>query len=148
MAGDARANDPFDLERFVQAQARNYDQALAELRRGRKESHWMWYVFPQIAGLGMSLTSRRFAIRGREEAAAYLAHPVLGPRLRACAEALLALPPGTPAEDIFGWPDDMKLRSSATLFARVSPPGSVFGQVLDRYFGGAPDAKTLRLLGE
>ena len=108
----------------------------------------MWYVFPQLAGLGMSATSRRFAIRGRDEAAAYLAHPVLGPRLVACAEALLALPPGTPAEDVFGWPDDLKLRSSATLFAQVSPPGSVFAQVLDRYFGGEPDAKTLQLLGE
>jgi uncharacterized protein (DUF1810 family) len=141
-------HDPFDLERFVQAQAHSYDQALAEIQRGRKQSHWMWYVFPQIAGLGMSLTARRYSIHGRDEAAAYLAHPLLGPRLVVCAEALLALPPGMPAKQIFGWPDDMKLRSSATLFARVSPPGSVFAQVLDRYFGGAPDEKTLQLLDE
>jgi uncharacterized protein (DUF1810 family) len=141
-------DDPFDLDRFVQAQARNYDQALAELRRGRKESHWMWYVFPQLAGLGSSPTSRRFAIHSRPEAIAYLAHPVLGPRLVACAEALLALSPGVPAEDIFGWPDDLKLHSSATLFAQVSKPGSVFARLLDRYFAGEPDAKTLRLLSQ
>ena len=132
----------------MQAQARNYAQALAEIQRGRKESHWMWYVFPQIAGLGMSPTSRRFAIRSRDEAAAYLAHPVLGPRLATCAEALLALERGVSAHDVFGWPDDMKLRSSATLFAQVSPPGSLFAQLLDRYFDGKPDAQTLQLLGE
>jgi uncharacterized protein (DUF1810 family) len=139
--------DPFDLRRFVDAQARNYAQALAEIRAGQKESHWMWYVFPQIAGLGSSPTAQRFAIRGRDEAAAYLAHPVLGSRLRECAAALLALPPGTPAEHVFGWPDNLKLRSSATLFGEVSPPGSVFAQVLERYFGGEPDARTLQLLG-
>jgi uncharacterized protein (DUF1810 family) len=138
--------DPFDLARFVQAQARSYDRALAEIRAGQKESHWMWYVFPQIEGLGFSPTSRKYAIRGRAEASAYLAHPVLGPRLVACAEALLALPSGTPAEHVFGWPDHLKLRSSATLFAQVAPPGSVFAQVLERYFAGEPDAKTLRLL--
>jgi uncharacterized protein (DUF1810 family) len=148
MASDTVAErDPFDLQRFVQAQARNYAQALAEIQRGQKESHWMWYVFPQIAGLGWSPTSRRFAIRGRDEAVAYLAHPVLGPRLAECAEVLLALERRVSAHDVFGWPDDMKLRSSATLFAQVSPPGSVFAQLLDRYFAGEPDAKTLRLLG-
>jgi uncharacterized protein (DUF1810 family) len=131
----------------VHAQARNYAQALAEIQRGQKESHWMWYVFPQIAGLGWSPTSRRFAIRSRDEAVAYLAHPVLGPRLLACSEALLALDGGVSAHDVFGWPDDMKLRSSATLFAQVSPPGSVFARLLDRYFAGKPDAKTLQLLG-
>lgn len=141
------ARDPFDLDRFVAAQARNFDQALAELRAGQKQSHWMWYVFPQIAGLGSSPTSRHYAIRGGDEATAYLAHPVLGPRLVACCEALLALPPGTPAEHVLGWPDHLKLRSSATLFAQVSPPDSVFARVLDRYFGGEPDARTLQLLG-
>jgi uncharacterized protein (DUF1810 family) len=144
-AADAR--DPFDLQRFVDAQSRNYDQALAEIRAGHKESHWMWYVFPQIAGLGSSPTSRRYAIRGRDEAAAYLAHPVLGPRLVACCDALLALAPGTPAEHVLGWPDHLKLRSSVTLFAQVSPPGSVFERVLERYFAGEPDAQTLQLLG-
>jgi uncharacterized protein (DUF1810 family) len=106
----------------------------------------MWYVFPQIAGLGFSPTSRRYAIRSRDEAAAYLAHAVLGPRLVKCCEALLALPPGTPAEHVFGWPGHLKLRSSVTLFAQVSPPGSVFARVLDRYFGGKSDEKTLTLL--
>lgn len=142
------ALDPFDLDRFVQAQSRNYGQALNEIRAGQKESHWMWYVFPQIAGLGFSPTSRKFAMRSRDEAAAYLEHPVLGPRIVECAEALLALPPGTPAEHVFGWPDHMKLRSSVTLFAQVAPPDSVFARVLDRYFAGEPDAKTLRLLAE
>jgi uncharacterized protein (DUF1810 family) len=132
----------------VQAQARNYAQALAEIQRGQKESHWMWYVFPQIAGLGTSPTSRRFAIRSRDEAAAYLEHAVLGPRLATCAESLLALERGVSAHDVFGSPDDMKLRSSATLFAQVSPPGSVFAQLLERYFDGKPDATTLQLLSE
>jgi uncharacterized protein (DUF1810 family) len=138
--------DPFDLDRFVQAQARNYVQALAEIRRGAKESHWMWYVFPQLAGLGSSPTARRYAIRGLDEAAAYLRHPVLGARLAECANALLALA-GPSASDIFGWPDELKLRSSATLFALASPPDSVFSRLLDKYFAGEPDPKTLRLLG-
>ena len=138
-------DDPYDLNRFVEAQATIFEQALAELRSGRKRSHWMWFIFPQIAGLGWSPTSRHYAIRSREEAAAYLRHPILGPRLVECVEALLALE-GTTASAIFGYPDDLKLRSSATLFARVSPPGSVFHQILDRYFDGAADAKTTRLL--
>ena len=138
-------DDPYDLNRFVEAQATIFEQALSEIRRGGKRSHWMWFIFPQIAGLGWSPTSRHYAIRSREEAAAYLRHPILGPRLVECVEALLALE-GTTASAIFGYPDDLKLRSSATLFARVSPPGSVFQQILDRYFGGAADAKTTRLL--
>jgi uncharacterized protein (DUF1810 family) len=140
------SHDPFDLDRFVQAQARNYAQALAEIRAGRKESHWMWYVFPQLAGLGSSPTARRYAIGNLDEAVAYLNHPVLGARLVECAEALLALD-GSTAHDVFGWPDELKLRSSTTLFALASPPGSVFARVLDKYFGGQADASTLRLLG-
>ena len=140
-------DDPDDLNRFVEAQSTIFEQALAELRSGHKRSHWMWFIFPQIAGLGSSPTSQYYAIRSREEAAAYLRHPILGPRLVECVAALLALQ-GTTASAIFGYPDDLKLRSSATLFARVSPPGSVFHQVLDRYFDGTADAKTTRLLDE
>lgn len=138
------AHDPFDLERFLDAQAHNYDDALAELRAGRKRSHWMWYVFPQFAGLGASPTSRRFAIRSRDEAVAYWAHPVLGPRLRECAEAML-VHEGLTAHDIMGSPDDVKLRSSATLFAEVTGD-PVFSRLLDRYFEGCRDDATLRLL--
>ena len=133
------------LERFVQAQTGIYEQALAELTRGRKQSHWMWFVFPQIAGLGFSAMSQRYAIADAEEARAYLAHPVLGPRLRACCDATLAVD-GRTAHDIFGSPDDLKLRSSATLFAAVSEPGSIFQRVLDKYFDGRPDGETRRLL--
>lgn len=139
-------NDPYDLNRFVAAQARNYDAALAEIRAGAKRSHWMWYVFPQLAGLGSSPTAQHFAIRTRDEAGAYLSHPVLGSRLRECVEALLDLN-GTTAHEIFGWPDELKLRSSMTLFAVASPSGSLFERVLDQYFAGERDAKTLELLG-
>jgi len=142
----ASAGDPFDLERFVEAQAGSYERALAELRSGRKRTHWMWYVFPQMRGLGASALSRRYAIGSLEEARAYLAHPVLGPRLVECAEAVLALK-GRSTRDIFGSPDDLKLRSSATLFAAASPPGSVFQQVIDQYFGGQADGRTLALIG-
>jgi uncharacterized protein (DUF1810 family) len=138
--------DPHDLARFVEAQARNYDDALAELRAGRKRSHWMWYVFPQIAGLGRSPMAQRYAIASLAEAEAYLGHPVLGPRLVACADALLGVD-GRTAHEIMGSPDDVKLRSSATLFAHVAPAGSVFHRILDRYFAGAADAETERLLG-
>ncbi len=140
------AGDAHDLARFVQAQEGVYDRALAEVRAGRKRSHWMWFVFPQIEGLGFSPTSRLYSIKSRAEAEAYLAHPVLGPRLRECAEAALGVP-GRTAFEIFGSPDDMKLRSCATLFARVSPPGSVFERLLDRFFQGQPDGKTIQLLG-
>ena len=138
--------DPYDLERFLDAQAGVYDEALAEIRAGRKQSHWMWFIFPQIAGLGFSETSRHFAIRDRAEAAAYLAHPVLGVRLRECAQATLGLK-GRSAEEAFGAVDALKLRSSATLFAAVSPDGSVFHQLLDVYFSGRGDEKTHQLLG-
>lgn len=139
------APDPFDLARFVRAQAGDYETALDEIRQGRKRSHWMWYVFPQLAGLGISATSRRYAIRSRAEAEAYLAHPVLGPRLAACAEAVLGVG-GRTAREIFGTPDDLKLRSCATLFASVSPTGSVFHRLLERFFEGRPDPRTLALL--
>jgi uncharacterized protein (DUF1810 family) len=141
----AEANDPFDLDRFVEAQAENFRQALSEIESGRKESHWMWYVFPQFVGLGMSSMSRRFSIKSADEARAYLKHPVLGPRLVRCCVALMGLE-GKTAGQIFGPPDDMKLRSCATLFARVSPAGSVFEKVLEKYFGGEPDPVTLRLM--
>ena len=137
--------DPHDLDRFVRAQDGVHDAALAEIRRGRKTSHWMWFIFPQIAGLGDSAMSRRFAVRSLDEARAYLAHPLLGPRLVACAEAVLAVE-GRTAHDVFGSPDDLKLRSSMTLFARASGPDSVFQQVIDRYFAGVPDGRTLALL--
>ena len=138
--------DPHDLERFVSAQQREYERALAEIRGGRKWSHWMWYVFPQIDGLGFSTMSREYSIKSVAEAEAYLAHPVLGARLVECASALLDIE-NRSASDILGSPDDMKLRSSATLFARVSPPGSVFHRLLDRYFDGRPDERTLQLIG-
>jgi uncharacterized protein (DUF1810 family) len=137
--------DPCDLDRFVRAQEHDFERALSELRAGRKQSHWMWFIFPQLDGLGMSAMSKRYAIGSLTEAAAYLSHPVLGPRLVACGEA--ALGAAGSARDVFGSPDDMKLRSSATLFAQVSPPGSVFERLLEKYFAGQPDAATLRLLG-
>jgi uncharacterized protein (DUF1810 family) len=138
-------DDPYNLDRFVRAQEDDYRQALAEITRGRKRSHWMWYIFPQIEGLGSSPTSREYSIKSLEEARAYLGHPVLGPRLLECAEAVLRVE-GRSAAEIFGFPDDLKLRSSVTLFGCVLPPGSVFERVLGKYFGGEPDAATLRLL--
>ena len=140
------ATDPHNLHRFVQAQEHDYAQALSEIQRGRKLSHWMWYIFPQIDGLGFSPISRLYAILSVAEATAYLDHPVLGPRLIACTEAALEVV-GRSARDIFGFPDDLKLGSSATLFANVSPAGSIFHRLLDRYFEGQPDPKTLALLG-
>ncbi len=139
-------DDPFDLARFVTAQEGVYDAALAELRSGRKRTHWMWFVFPQIDGLGHSPISKHYAIKSLAEARAYLDHPVLGPRLRECAEALLAVD-GRSASEIFGYPDDLKLKSSMTLFARVAEPGSAFDRVLAQFFGGEEDTGTLRLLG-
>jgi uncharacterized protein (DUF1810 family) len=130
----------------VRAQAEDYERALAEIRSGRKRSHWMWYIFPQIDGLGFSSMSRRYAVKSLAEARAYLAHPVLGPRLVECAEAALSVE-GRSASEIFGSPDDIKLKSSATLFANVSPPDSAFARLLDRYFLGERDDRTLQLLG-
>jgi uncharacterized protein (DUF1810 family) len=137
--------DRQDLARFVSAQEGVYAQALAEIRSGRKRTHWMWFVFPQIAGLGSSPTAERYAIRSLEEAREYLRHPVLGPRLIECAECLLPFA-GRAASDIFPYPDDLKLRSSMTLFELAAPSDSVFGRVLDAFFGGERDAKTLALL--
>jgi uncharacterized protein (DUF1810 family) len=137
--------DPFNLERFVQAQEDVHERVLSELRAGRKTSHWMWFVFPQIEGLGLSWMSKKYAISGLEEARAYLAHPLLGARLGACAEAVLAVE-GSTASDIFGFPDDMKLHSSMTLFERAAGPGSVFSKVLEKYFHSEGDPETLRRL--
>lgn len=127
--------DPFELMRFVDVQEGLYPQVRHELGRGRKETHWMWFIFPQIAGLGESVIANRYAISGVDEARAYLAHPILGPRLRECAEAVLAVEGGT-AEAILGHPDCLKLRSCVTLFDLVSPPGSVFRRVLDQFYDG------------
>ena len=135
------------LDRFLTAQAGVYDHALAELRTGRKRTHWMWFIFPQIAGLGTSAMSQRYAIRSRAEAAAYLAHPVLGARLMACCETLLALESQS-AEAVFGPIDAKKLQSSMTLFAAVAAPGSVFERVLAAYYGGARDERTVTLAVE
>lgn len=139
------STDPFDLERFVRQQALDYDQALAELRAGAKQTHWMWYTFPQLDGLGTSARAKRFAIRSLNEARAYLAHPVLGARLQECCEALLAVR-GKTAAEILGSPDDLKLRSCATLFARVAPPDSVFARLVMRYFDGVGDPGTTRIM--
>jgi uncharacterized protein (DUF1810 family) len=143
----ADADDRYRLERFVVAQdaAGTYQQALAELRAGRKTSHWMWFIFPQIAGLGFSAMAQRYAISGLGEARAYLGHPVLGPRLRECADAIAATAGGT-ADRILGPVDALKLRSCMTLFAAAAPGETVFGQVLARYFDGEPDQATLALL--
>jgi uncharacterized protein (DUF1810 family) len=140
-------DDPYDLNRFLEAQVDDFEPALAEIRRGRKESHWMWYIFPQFAGLGFSAISQRYAIKSRAEAEAYLAHPALGPRLRECVEAALAVE-GRTAHQIFGSPDDMKLNSCATLFAAVSPEHSIFHRLLDKYYDGERDPKTLELLAK
>jgi uncharacterized protein (DUF1810 family) len=143
---DANAPDPYDLNRFLQAQQNDYQRALSEIRSGRKRSHWMWYIFPQCDGLGFSSTSKRYAIKSVAEAEAYLRHSVLGPRLVECAEAVLGVE-GRSASEVFGSPDDIKLRSCATLFAAVSPAGSVFERVLEKFFRGVRDEKTLRLMG-
>ena len=134
-----------DLDRFVRAQAPVYDEVLAELRQGRKTSHWMWFVFPQVAGLGRSEAARYYAIGSLDEARAYLAHPVLGPRLRECGALLLAVE-GHTAESILGSIDALKLRSSMTLFLRADPDEPLFRRVLDRFFGGVADAATDSLL--
>ena len=138
-------NDSFDLERFVQAQAPVHDEVLAELRAGRKRTHWMWFVFPQLAGLGSSAMARRYAIGSLGEAQAYLAHPVLGPRLRECSELVLAARERE-VQRIFGSPDDLKFRSCMTLFQRAAPDEPVFGRCLERFFGGVPDPQTIALL--
>ena len=137
--------DPFDLQRFVAAQADIYQEALGEIRNGRKRTHWMWFIFPQLAGLGMSPTSQHYGITGLREAGAYLSHSLLGPRLIECSEAVV-LVAGRSAHDIFGSPDDMKLRSSATLFARVTDTNPVFDRILGQFFDGQLDLRTIALL--
>ncbi|SDE42062.1 Uncharacterized protein, DUF1810 family [Massilia sp. PDC64] len=136
----------FNLERFVEAQNGVYDTALAELRAGHKRTHWMWFIFPQIEGLGHSAMAQRYAIRSADEAAAYLAHPVLGPRLRACATAV-ASHDDRGVDEIFGHPDNLKFHSSMTLFADVAPHEAIFQTCLDQFFDGRPDPATLERLG-
>ena len=138
-------HDPHDLQRFVQAQQHTYQQALSEIREGRKQSHWMWFVFPQFRGLGFSATSKRYAIQSTAEARAYLDHPVLGPRLVECCEAVLASDQS--ARDMFDYPDDMKLQSCATLFAAVAPDVEVFQRVLTDKYACQRDQRTLERLG-
>ena len=138
-------NFSYQLERFLNAQDGSYAQALAELTAGRKRSHWIWYILPQLTVLGRSGMAQHYGISGLDEARAYWQHPVLGPRLQACCEALLALE-GKSAHEIMGSPDDLKLRSCATLFAQVAGEDSVFERVLDKYFEGEPDPLTLEFL--
>lgn len=138
-------DDPFDLSRFLSAQDGVYERALAELRSGEKRTHWMWYIFPQIDGLGHTPTAKRYSIKSMEEARQYLAHPVLGKRLLECTEAVIALRGGSVSE-IFGYPDDLKFKSSMTLFEQAAGPDSAFSIALDRYCHGERDATTLCLL--
>lgn len=135
-----------NLDRFKSAQRGSYEEALEEMRRGRKNGHWMWYIFPQVSGLGMSATSLYYGIRGLEEAEAYMADAVLGPRLIEISEALLDIATDDPRE-VFWYPDDLKLRSSMTLFAAAAPEQAVFKKVLDKFFGGKADDMTLDILG-
>jgi uncharacterized protein (DUF1810 family) len=142
--------DPYELARFLDAQAPCYARVLEELAAGAKASHWMWFIFPQLRGLGLSSTARRFGLSGLEEARAYLAHPLLGARLRECTRLLLAVE-GRTAHEIFGSPDDLKLRSCLTLFAYAADPAPladtrVFGEALAKYYRGEPDPRTLELL--
>jgi uncharacterized protein (DUF1810 family) len=139
--------DPFDLDRFLNAQAGVYAQVLVELRAGQKHSHWIWFIFPQMKGLGYSSHSHFYGIGSLEEAVAYWRHPVLGPRLEECTH-LVNQVEKRPIERILGSPDDLKFRSSMTLFLRAAPEATVFAQALEKYFGGKPDPLTLELLGE
>ncbi|HLN08430.1 MAG TPA: DUF1810 domain-containing protein [Xanthobacteraceae bacterium] len=140
-------NDPFNLQRFVDAQGPVFEQACAELRNGAKRSHWMWFIFPQIQGLGHSETARRFALTSRQEAEAYLRHPVLGPRLRECSR-LSTLVDGRTARQIFGQTDALKFRSCMTLFASVTSENGIFRAALQKYFAGEPDGLTLERLAD
>ncbi|PNG25482.1 DUF1810 domain-containing protein [Methylocella silvestris] len=139
------SDDPFDLRRFVEAQEGVFARACAELQRGRKATHWMWFIFPQIAGLGSSAMAQRYAMSGRAEAQAYLRHMILGPRLKSCAEIVNALEGGSAAE-IFGYPDMLKFQSSMTLFAATAEDNRVFLEALRKYFGGGQDQATLERL--
>lgn len=137
--------DPYNLQRFVDAQSPVFERVISELRQGRKRGHWMWFIFPQISGLGHSAMAARFAISSRQEAEAYLDHPILGPRLRECTR-LLTLVEGRTIQEILGYPDDLKFRSSLTLFARVTPDDRIFQDALDKFYGGGYDAMTLERL--
>jgi uncharacterized protein (DUF1810 family) len=137
--------DPFDLRRFVDAQDRVYGTVIAELRNGAKRSHWIWFVFPQLRGLGHSPTAQRFGISSLDEARAYLAHPVLGPRLRGCTRLVAAIE-GRSVDQIFGWPDNLKVRSSMTLFARATDDNAEFRAVLDKFYNGDDDPATVERL--
>ena len=139
-------HDTFNLERFLTAQDAVFERVRTELRAGRKTSHWMWFIFPQLEGLGHSSMAERYAIASREEAKAYLEHPVLGPRLRECTRLLNAIQ-GRSIDEIFGYPDDLKFRSSMTLFARANSDNQVFKDALAKYFAGEPDKLTLERLG-
>src|SRR5579862_5913271 len=138
----APANDLFDLQRFVAAQDSVFERVLSELRAGRKRSHWIWFIFPQIRGLGHSGTAQKYGISSLEEAAAYLAHPILGPRLRKCTRLVNHID-GRSIGEILGYPDDLKFRSSMTLFAHATPDNQVFVDALEKYFDGEPDSLTL-----
>ena len=144
MVKSDRHDNTFNLNRFIEAQEEVYDRVLKELKNGEKRSHWMWYIFPQLDGLAQSTTSKYYAIKSREEALAYLNHPVLGSRLNECTKTVLDIE-GKTVSEIFGYPDDLKLKSSMTLFSEVATD-SVFVRVLDRYFQGEPDPKTIELL--
>jgi len=137
--------DPFDLRRFVDAQDRVYDTVLSELRSGAKRSHWIWFVFPQLRGLGRSATAQRYGVSSLDEARAYLAHPVLAPRLRECT-GLVAAIDGRSVDEIFGWPDNLKVRSSMTLFVYATDDNSGFREVLDKFYSGEEDPATVELL--
>nr|WP_090341990.1 DUF1810 domain-containing protein [Mycolicibacterium malmesburyense]CRL72192.1 calpastatin [Mycolicibacterium malmesburyense] len=143
--GRSSSGDPFDLQRFVDAQERVYDTVLDELRAGRKRSHWIWFVFPQLRGLGRSPTAQRYGIGSLAEARAYLAHDVLGPRLRECAD-LVARSDRSSADEMFGWPDNLKVRSSMTLFGQAADDPEAFDRVLAKYYDGEPDPHTVELL--
>jgi uncharacterized protein (DUF1810 family) len=138
-------SDPHNLKRFLEAQQPIYAQVIAELRAGQKQSHWMWFIFPQISGLGLSPTAKKYAIQSADEARAYLAHPVLGPRLRDCAQLVNAIH-GRSIDEIFGYPDNLKFHSCMTLFAHLSKEDSVFAAAIDNYFNGDKDRKTLHQL--
>lgn len=145
MVQDHSPADPYNLRRFVDAQNPVFEEVCSELRRGLKESHWIWFIFPQIAGLGRSAMAEEFAIGSLDEARAYLAHPVLGPRLRDCTRLVNSVK-GRSIHQIFGFPDDLKFRSCMTLFARATEDNQVFNDALRKYFGGEPDELTLARL--
>jgi uncharacterized protein (DUF1810 family) len=135
-------SDPHDLQRFIDIQNPVFEQVCSELRQGRKRSHWMWFIFPQLRGLGASWMANKFGISSRDEAEAYLHHSILGPRLRECAR-LVNLAEGSSIEEIFGYPDNLKFHSSMTLFAQITPENDIFAAALQKYFGGQPDKLTL-----